>query len=316
MGTGRTVKLAFNASYWGQDYSYSYYNPFYTNTGIGRGLNLYFQTVDPKKLDVAAYTSDRFGGDINYSMLISENSSAQFGYGYQGLNIKSTGRVQQVINFVDLNGRNFNQLRLNGGWNRNTYDQMPYPMKGINQQISTLVALPVTSKSFSYYKASYQGHLYYPITHGFILSLMGNVAYGNTFDNQGLPFYENYFAGGIAQPGQVRGYDSFSLGPQDNNGNSLGANLLLNGTAGIVLPYPLSRETLRTTLFVDAGNVFSRGTPPPLAGTDAGPMRYSSGLSVEWRSPFGPLAFSVAKPLNKQPLDVEQVFQFTLSSGF
>ena len=316
MGTGRTVKLAFNASYWGQDYSYSYYNPFYTNTGIGRGLNLYFQTVDPKKLDVAAYTSDRFGGDINYSMLISENSSAQFGYGYQGLNIKSTGRVQQVINFVDLNGRNFNQLRLNGGWNRNTYDQMPYPMKGVNQQISTLVALPVTSKSFSYYKASYQGHLYYPITHGFILSLMGNVAYGNTFDNQGLPFYENYFAGGIAQPGQVRGYDSFSLGPQDNNGNSLGANLLLNGTAGIVMPYPLSRETLRTTLFVDAGNVFSRGTPPPLAGTDAGPMRYSSGLSVEWRSPFGPLAFSVAKPLNKQPLDVEQVFQFTLSSGF
>nr|WP_229669369.1 outer membrane protein assembly factor BamA [Legionella impletisoli] len=317
MGTGRTVGLAFNASYWGQDYSFNYYNPFYTNTGVGRGVSLYFQKVDPQNLDVASYSSDRFGGEVNYNMLLSEKDSLQFGYGYQGLNIQSVGLVQQVQNFVTLYGRNFSQIRLNAGWNRNSYDQMPYPTKGINQQAGAMLSLPANDHSLNYYKASYQARMYYPITRGFIFTLLGNVGYGNGFRRDtGLPFFENYFAGGIAQPGQVRGYESYSLGPQDRFGNALGANLLVNGSIGLILPYPLSRDNIRTSIFADAGNVFAKDTPAALTGTPSGPLRYSSGVSVEWRSPFGPLAFSVAKPLNKQPTDEEQIFQFTLSSSF
>lgn len=317
MGTGRTIGLTFDASYWGQNYAFNYYNPFYTNTGVGRGLNLYFAKVNPKRLKyVSTYSADRYGGDVSYGVMLSENSSMQFGYGYQGLQLQSTGLVQQIQNFATLYGRDFNQFRLNAGWNRNSYDQMPYPNSGMNQQARAMVALPLSHNSFTYYKTDYQARIFYPLTHGFIFTVLGNVAYGNTFNNNGLPFYENYFAGGIAQPGQVRGYESYSLGPQDNIGNSLGANLLVNGNVGIILPYPLSRENVRTTIFSDAGNVFVRGTPLVLSGTDAGPLRYSVGVSVEWRSPFGPLQFSLAKALNKQPTDQEQYFQFTLSSSF
>lgn len=316
MGTGRTVGLSFNASYWGQEYSFNYYNPFYTNTGVGRGVNLYFQTVDPKKLDVSAYSSDRLGVDVNYSLMVGEASSVQFGYGFQGLNIKNVGYVQQIQNFVNQYGRYFDEVRLSAGWNRNSYDQMPYPSRGMNQQANVMVALPATANSLTYFKTAYQARAYYPLFSGFIFTTLGNVAFGNTFNNQGLPFFENYFAGGIAQPGQVRGYDSYSLGPQDNHRNSLGANFLANGSAGIVLPYPLSRENVRTSVFADAGNVFSYGTPIAQRGTPAGPLRYAAGVSVDWRSPFGPLAFSVAKALNPQPLDQPQWFQFSMTSSF
>jgi outer membrane protein insertion porin family len=316
MGTGRTVGLAFDASYWGQNYKFNYYNPFYTNMGVGRGFNAYFSKVDPRRLDVSAYSSDRFGGDVTYNVPLSEKSTLQFGYGYQGVEIKSVGNVQQIQNFVNLYGTNFNQIHLTSGWNRNSYDQMPYPNRGINQQAGVALSLPATPESFKYYKASYQSRLYYPLMRGFIFTIMGNAAYGNTFGNSGLPFYENYYAGGIAQPGQVRGYESYGLGPRDSNGNSIGANLLLNGSGALILPYPLSRENFRTSVFMDAGNVFVQGTPIALSGTDAGPLRYGAGLSVEWRSPFGPLAFSVAAPLNKQPLDRDQIFQFSLSSSF
>ncbi len=316
MGTGRSMGVGFNASYWGQDYNLNYYNPFYTQNGVGRGMGLYYQRVDPKKLDVSSYSSNRFGGDVSYNVLLSENSSLQFGYGYQDLRIKSVGTVMQIQNFVNLYGRDFHEIRLTSGWNRNSYDQMPYPTRGMNQQISGLIALPASSNSLSYYKAAYQAHWYQPITRGFIFTVLGNIGYGNGFNGKSLPFFENYFAGGIAQPGQVRGYDSYSLGPQDSNGNAIGANFLVNGSAGIILPYPLSRDNVRTTVFTDAGNVFAKGIPTALRGTLAGPMRYSAGLSVEWRSPFGPLAFSVAQALNKQPLDKGQLFQFTLSSGF
>lgn len=316
MGTGRTVGFGFNSSLWGQSYSFNYYNPFYTKTGVGRGINIYFNTVSPKHLDVSSYNSDRYGGDVNYSVRLSDASSFQFGYGYQGLDVRSVGRVQQIQNFVDLYGRQFNQVRLSSAWVRNTYDRMPYPTNGTNQQAGILFSLPASTNSLNYYKMTYQAHTYYPLFKGFLFSGLGNIGYGNTYTRQGLPFYENFFAGGIAQPGQVRGYDSYSLGPNDNTGHSLGANLLINGSAGLVLPYPFSRETIRTSLFVDAGNVFAEGIPAPLTGTPAGPMRFSGGISLEWRSPMGPLAFSVAAPMNKQPTDQPQYFQFSASTGF
>ncbi|MBA2709989.1 MAG: outer membrane protein assembly factor BamA [Tatlockia sp.] len=317
MGTGRSVGFDFNASYWGRNYSFNYYNPFYTRTGVGRGFNLYYQTIDPKRLkEISVYSADRFGGDVNYNIQLSEYSSLQLGYGYQNLNIRSPGNVIPFQNFVNAKGRDFNQIRLNSGWSRNTYDQMPYPTKGWNQQASIMAALPGSSRSLSYYKASYMTRIYQPIYRGFILTVLGNVGYGNSFNDDGLPFFENYYAGGISYPGQVRGFDSYSLGPRDNFGNALGGNLLLNGNAGLILPYPLSRDTVRTTVFTDFGNVWARGIPRPFTGIDAGPLRYSAGLSLEWRSPFGPLAFSVAVPLNKQPYDSKQIFQFSLSSGF
>lgn len=316
LGTGRTVGFGFNWSYWGQSYSANYYNPFYTNTGVGRGFDFYYETVDPKKLDVSAYNSDRFGGDVNYSILLGEKSSLQLGYGFQGLSINNVGVVQQIQNFVNIYGRDFNQIRLTGGWNRNSFDQMPYPNRGLNQEAGLLVALPATTASFTYYKAAYKARYYQPLPRGFIFTVMGNVGYGNTFNQDGLPFYENYFAGGIAQPGQVRGYDNYSLGPHDSSGRAIGANLLINGSMGAVLPYPLSRENIRTSVFVDAGNVYIRGTPLLLSGTGEGPMRFSTGIAVDWRSPFGPLVFSVAKALNPTPTDFLQIFQFTVSSGF
>lgn len=316
MGTGRTVGFGFNASYWGQDYSFNYYNPFYTKSGMGMGVNMYYQTIDPRHLDVSAYSSDRFGGDINYNVHLGEAYNIQAGYGFQGIRVQSVGMVQQIQNFVNLNGRDFNQIRFTGGVSRNTYDRMPYPKRGVNQQAAALFALPATSKSLNYYKASYQARMYYPLLYDFIFTALGSFGFGNSYNGQGLPFYENYFAGGIAQPGQVRGYESYSLGPKDSTGHSIGANLLISGMVGLVLPYPLSRENIRTTLFIDAGNTFSKGTPASLTGTNSGPLRYSGGVSLEWRSPFGPLSFSAATPMNLQPFDQAQYFQFTMSSGF
>jgi outer membrane protein insertion porin family len=316
MGTGRSMGAAFTSSKWGQDYTINYYNPFYTDSGIGRGVNLYFARVDPRNLNVSTYNSNRFGGDVNYNVPVGEISNLQFGYGYQDVEIKTVGYVIPIQNFVNAYGRHFQEVRLSSGWSRNSYDQLPYPIRGINQQLTGIIAFPASSQSLSYYKSSYQAHLYQPLIRGWIFTIQGFVGYGNMFNSQGLPFYENFYAGGTAQPGQVRGYDSFSLGPLDNLHNSMGANLLASASAGIILPYPLSRDNVRTTLFVDAGNVFPINTLSVFTGCCTGPMRYSLGASIEWRSPFGPLAFSVAKAMNLQPFDQPQIFQFALSSAF
>lgn len=318
MGTGDTVGLNFNVSYWGQTYGFNFYDPFY-KPNIGRGFNVFYQTMTPGKFNISSYTSDKYGFAVNYNMVIGDTTSVQVGYGLSRFNITSLGSnpALQIQNFVATDGNDFQQLQLTGGWNHNTYNKQPFPTKGINQQLNYLFALPGGAHYLNYYKISYSAHAYIPIwDSGFVISLLGNGAYGNTFNREGLPFYENYYAGGIAQPGQVRGYDSYSLGPKDSNFERLGGNIFTAGTAALILPEPLSNEKIRTSVIFDFGNVWSRDLPLDQQGTNSGPLRYSTGVSLDWRSPFGPISFSIAKALKVLPGDRTELFQFTIASGF
>ena len=49
---------------------------------------------------------------------------------------------------------------------------------------------------------------------------------------------------------------------------------------------------------------------------DGGELRYSAGVQVEWYTPFAPLVFSIAKPLNEKPGDDPEVFQFDIGFSF
>ena len=85
------------------------------------------------------------------------------------------------------------------------------------------------------------------------------------------------------------------------------------------MPFIKDRSSLRSALFLDVGNVFNtncRENQANCFGIDAGELRYSVGIGVTWLSGFGPLTFSLAKPLNASPIDEREVFQFTLGRGF
>ena len=319
MGTGRSVGINFNTSYWGRSYALKYYDPYYTEDGLGRGINVYYQRVAPNsKLNISNYQTDTIGGAVTYNKPLDDNSSVQFGYGYQYLHILSLGdsAASQIQNFTTAHGMLYRELRLTGGWNRNTYDRAIFPTHGLNQQASVLISVPAAAQGLTYYKTNYSVHYLHPLPYGFIASFLGNLGYGNTFDTTGFPFFENYYVGGIAQPGQVRGYDSYTLGPKDMLGDALGGNALISGSAALILPYPLSRQSVRSSVFIDGGNVYAHNTPSSMQGTSSGRVRYSAGLGIDWRSPFGTLSFSVAQPINPEAGDSKEFFQFTIYSGF
>ena len=106
-----------------------------------------------------------------------------------------------------------------------------------------------------------------------------------------------------------------------NRPNPFGGNALIEGSAEVLFPMPFikDRSSLRSALFFDFGNVFNtncRENQVNCFGIDAGELRYSVGIGVTWLSGFGPLTFSLAKPLNASPIDEREVFQFTLGRGF
>ena len=73
-------------------------------------------------------------------------------------------------------------------------------------------------------------------------------------------------------------------------------------------------------MFLDAGNVFAKDCgikdEDYCSEPDLAELRYSLGFGGTWISGFGPLTFSIAKPLNAGDEDEEEGFQFSMGQTF
>lgn len=326
-GTGNQLALNFNNTRAATVYSISYNNPYYTLDGIQRGYDLFYQRSTPGDLNTTTYNTNTYGGDLHYVIPFDERGDSlllQGGLQKLQLNLPPTNQQSlEVQKFVAQHGVQFNQFLFTLGWSRNSLDRLVFPTNGIYQSANVQLALPVGGQPLYYYKTNYSGTGYLPFKHNFILESRLSVGYGNGFaSTSGLPFFTNYYAGGIGTDGQVRGYEISSLGPRDTNGYPLGGNVMTVGSLALIVPNPVS-DKLRTSIFVDAGNTYSTQgvTHPPnviRGGTASGPLRYSAGIDVDWRVPVFnvTLSFSIAKAMNPQPGDQTQVFQFNIGTGF
>jgi outer membrane protein insertion porin family len=68
---------------------------------------------------------------------------------------------------------------------------------------------------------------------------------------------------------------------------------------------------MRLSVFVDAGNVFAQPSD-----WDYTALRASVGAAFSWISPLGALTFSYAVPINDQPGDELEAFQFNVGTLF
>jgi outer membrane protein insertion porin family len=188
---------------------------------------------------------------------------------------------------------------------RDARDSLIYPTKGSLHKIGGEVGTP--AGTLEYYKLSYQYQRYFPLTRFTAFMLNGEFGYGDGYGGKPLPFFKNYFAGGVSS---VRGFKTYTIGPKDSDGNPRGGSRKIVGNAELLVPFPgmETDKSVRVSAFVDSGMVDDS------YNVDA--WRYSTGLAVLWVSPFGPLKISVAKAFHAQPLDKKQAFQFTFGGVF
>ena len=75
-----------------------------------------------------------------------------------------------------------------------------------------------------------------------------------------------------------------------------------------------SLDSADVSYFIDAGNVW--GVDYSSTIDDSNKIRSSTGISVNWFTPIGPLNFSLAQPITKLSTDKTQSFQFNLGTTF
>ncbi|MCS6786964.1 MAG: outer membrane protein assembly factor BamA [Thiobacillaceae bacterium] len=324
-GTGNRLSAQINSGSVNTIYALSFTNPYYTVDGVSLGYDLYRRDVDTDRLRaVSTYSTSTYGAGLRLGLPVSEYDSLQLGAALERLQLDIHTNTPQYIRDNTLalggnaNGLTANTLRLEAGWARDSRDSILFPTKGTLQRVYVETGAPVGD--LKYYKLTYQHQWWWPLTQTVSLALNGEIGWGGGYGGKPMPFFRNFFAGGI---GSVRGFDSGTLGPQgkDSAGSpfALGGTRRLVGNAELYFPVPGAGKdkNLRLSAFVDAGGVWGPGDYQGRYGKlSLSELRYSGGVAVTWYSPFGPIKLSVAAPFKTQPDDRKQAFQFQLGHVF
>lgn len=122
------------------------------------------------------------------------------------------------------------------------------------------------------------------------------------------------------RPGQIITYKETNAYLGRTRG-AFGGNVLIQGGAEVLFPLPFIKDQrmLQTVFFIDAGNVFDTNCGVEQANcfdVDLSHINMSSGFGLTWISGFGPMTFSISRPIRKNDLDREEFFQFSLGQTF
>jgi outer membrane protein insertion porin family len=248
----------------------------------------------------------------------------------------------RILNYIDAVGnRTFHAWRTQLGYARDTRNDYFMPSIGMYQRISAEVAMP--GSTVEYYKLEYEFSRYWPLSRAIILNTSVDIGFGDSYGKakvrhicasasagcspaspdfirtvtaDGLPFFENFYAGGISSSGRVRGFTDNTLGPRAGSiysgfAQPIGGALKTVGSVEMIFPSLFDSPAARLSAFIDFGNVYT-----DWSSFDAGELRASAGVALLWRSPMGPLSISYAIPLRSEDFDETERLQFSFGGQF
>jgi outer membrane protein insertion porin family len=339
LGTGNSTSIGLTRSTYQSKYNFGFTNPYFTPDGVSLGYNVFYSNTDYSKYyddGYSYYAINSYGVGTSLGYPINETSRLNVGATIQHDNITpGTYSADEIYDFIEREGSSFTNLKGNLGWSESTLNRGTLATRGHSQSLNLTVTLPGSDLSF--YKLDYTGQAFIPVTDNTALRFHTKLGYGGGYGStDGLPFYENYTAGGLES---VRGFESGTLGPRntvatgkysalgqeaysDGDSEAMGGNILITGGAEYLFPLPFVKDnkSIRTSVFFDMGTTYASTcyltTTRNCGGIDVSQMAASAGVGLTWNTALGALGFSLAAPLRKPEGAEAQVFQFSLGQTF
>ena len=317
LGSGNHFGATVSNSVFQKSVQFTYADPYFTPSGVSVGYGLFYTKFNNSNFNTAQYSSNTVGGTVTFGIPITETDTVGLILGADSKQIQILpGLTPDVITeyLFRVNHITFKTQHMELSYAKDTRNNFFAPTAGTYQRVGAFVALPGSTQE--YFKLSYTIEHYWPLNSYFVLRTAADLGYGNGFGNaehNGLPFFENYYAGGV---NSVRGFRDNTLGPfAESEGSTLqqplGGSLKTTGTVETFFPRLLNTESARLSTFVDFGNVYAKADDFSFSS-----MRASAGISLQWRAPIGPIIISFAEPLKKEPGDQVEHLQFTFGSSF
>jgi outer membrane protein insertion porin family len=316
-GSGNTLGLDVNTSSYNRTIALTQVNPYFTDDGISRSLEMFLRTSRPPAVNTGNFKVRTLGSNVRFGVPFNEIDTVFFGVGVEAtqVDVDDTSPKLYKTYVADFGGPGSTSASTLGfpftvAWQRDSRDSALVPTRGRYQRANLDMSVV---GDLRYYRGTYQHQYFKPLFSSSTLALNSEVNYGHAIGSKPYPVFKNFYAGGI---GSVRGYESSSLQVNPVSGQDVvGGNARLILNAELQFPFPGSGtdRTLRWFTFVDGGNVFNTTAGERITPAN---LRYSAGLGISWVSPIGPLKLSFGKPLNAKDADRTQAFQFQLGTGF
>ncbi|MDX1344116.1 MAG: outer membrane protein assembly factor BamA, partial [Reinekea sp.] len=304
MGAGVDFSASVNVNESTQNYQLSVDNPFFTLDGVSLGTDLYYRHSKFSDITFSTYKTNTYGGRLKLGYPLSENQRISYGFGlsHDELFLNESNATLEMTDFRAQNGSEYNIATAQIGWSYNTLNGTLKADDGA--QASLNVELATFPGDLNYYRTTLAAQKYFNFADNLAFRLHTDLGYGAGYgDESTLPFYKNFYAGGARS---VRGYQSGSLGPLGTPASSsvtaspIGGNIKIEYGAELLIPTPIVKDqrSYRTSLFVDAGNVFTDQCRDDnlscTNGVQLDEIRYSAGVDFTWITPIAPLSFSYA----------------------
>jgi outer membrane protein insertion porin family len=315
-GSGNYLAVEVNTSKYNRNLVLSTTDPYFTQNGISRTIDVFQRTTRPYLGDINSYSLINSGLGLRFGVPVTETDTVFVGANAEQTQIKAgTGLPDPYKEYAGLFGATSTAIPLTLGWARDGRDSALVPTKGTYQRLNADLSL---AGDVRYFRSNYQYQQYFPLSKKYTLALNADLGWGQGLSGQPFPIFKNFYVGGL---GSVRGFEQSTLGPNARTikGDESSTLVYLGGPKKMVLnaefmvPFPGAGndKTLRLFGFTDIGRAFGDNEKISL-----GDLRASAGIGLSWISPMGPLRFSYATPIRKETGDKIQKLQFQIGTSF
>ena len=307
LGRGQKLNLRVGVSSEVQRYSLNFTEPFFLDRRVSAGFSLFNTENDYDNEANLETRSTGVGGRVAFPLSEDGRLSIFLNLSEDELDNTSSSSL------VNPSYKDFKQ-EIGYYYSIDKRDDAIDPTAGWNFGVGQDLAGP--AGDITYLRTTTVANYYYEIAEGWVFHGRGTAGLIYDYDGGVINYSDRFFKGGAS----FRGFDRSGIGPrQISTGYALGANRYVVGTAEVSVPLGIPKDVgMKANLFVDFGALGDTDSVSAVANDieDEFAFRATTGLSISWRSPFGPVRFDFASALVKEDYDDTRSFRFSVGTRF
>ena len=302
LGQGKRIDTNFLISDTSIQGRFSLTNPNFRNSN--KSLNTSIESTKTDLMNKFGYKTNKTGFSFGTSFEQAENLyfSPSFSTYYETLDTSSkasAAKKKQDGSYLDS--------RFSYGLTLNKLNQNFQPSEGSKNHFSQ--DIPIFAEDWSLVN-TYTFSKYLRLGKDSIFSIKFLAKTVNSLTGEDVRVSKRIFV----PSRRLRGFEYGKIGPVDSGdhiGGNYASSLSFNSTLPQLFP---SLQNIDFSLFFDSANVW--GVDYNSSLDDSSKIRSSTGLTIDWFTPIGPLSFSFAKPITKTSSDSTETFRFDIGTSF
>ena len=310
LGKGQELRLGVSIGTLSTMIDLSFTEPYFLDRPMAAGFDI-FRTSNDRQ-NIASYSDRTIGFSLRSGWAYSEFIRQSVRYTLRQTDIYNVQPYASWVVQANAGTSVVSEVSETLAWD--TRDTRLNTTKGFLLRNSQAVAGLIGTEQ--YHRTTIDAVYFQSLFEDVVISAGGSAGLVLPYNGSSLRLNNLFFIGGDT----LRGFQVGGIGPRDSvTTDALGGTYFWTGTTELSFPLGLPKEIgLIGKAFMDLGTLWGLGGPAQYSNTvlTSNTVRVSTGVGVQWISPFGPIRIDYAFPLVKDPWDKTENIRFSFGTRF